>query len=71
MAVQTLEGGVEKAEVANDSRCDQENHEEDEEGEVKNGEANHTALAQLGLLERVDRWADLATVEIVSKEHDR
>jgi hypothetical protein len=67
-AVQTLEGGVEKAEVADDSRCNQEDHEEDEEGEVKNGEANHTALAQLGLLKRVDRRADLATVGNVSKE---
>jgi hypothetical protein len=68
VAVQTLEGGVEETEVANDSRGNQENHEEDEEGEVKNGEANDATLAQLGLLERVDRRADLATVEMVSKE---
>jgi hypothetical protein len=67
-AVQTLEGGVEKTEVADDSRGDQENHEENEEGEVENGEANDTTLAQLGLLERVDRRADLATVKRVSKE---
>jgi hypothetical protein len=67
-AVQTLEGGVEKTEVADDSWGDQENHKENEEGEVENGEANDATLAQLGLLERVDRRADLATVKRVSKE---
>jgi hypothetical protein len=66
-AVQTLEGRIEKAEVADDSRGDQEDHEENKEGEVKNGEADDATLAQLGLLERVDRRADLATVEMVSK----
>jgi hypothetical protein len=68
ISVHALEGSVKKAEVADDSRGDEQNHEENEEGEVEDGVADNAALAKLGLLERVDRRADLATVDIVSGE---
>jgi hypothetical protein len=64
-----LEGVIKKAEVTDDSRSDEQDHEEDEEGEVEESVANDTALAELGLLERVDRRADLTTVNVVSKRH--
>jgi hypothetical protein len=67
-SVQVLEGRVKQAEVADDSRGDEQDHEEEEEGEVEDGVADNATLAKLGLLERVDRRADLATVEVVSGE---
>jgi hypothetical protein len=64
-----LEDAIKQAEVADDSRCDEEDHEEDEEGEVEESVANDTTLAELGLLERVDGRADLTAVNVVSKRH--
>jgi hypothetical protein len=71
ISVHALEGRVEKAEVADDSRGDEQNHKENEEGEVEDGVADNATLAKLCLLERVDRRADLATVETISEELDR
>jgi len=70
-AVKLLEGVVKKTQVADDSRCNEQDHEEDEESEVKDCVADDATLAKLGLLERVDRRADLTTEENVSKRHDK
>lgn len=48
--------------VAHDDGRSEKNNEEDQHDEVENGETNHTSLAQLGLLQRVDRGTDLATM---------
>jgi hypothetical protein len=68
ISVHALEGTVKEAEVADDSRSDEQDHEENEEGEVEDCVADDATLAKLGLLERVDRRADLATVDFVSGE---
>lgn len=47
--------------VAHNNGRGEENNEEDQHDEVENGETDHTSLAQLGLLQRVDRRPDLAT----------
>lgn len=65
VALHALESGLEQAEVADDGGGDEEHHKEDEEGEVEDGVADDAALAQLGLLEGVDRRADLAAVELL------
>lgn len=52
--------------LAGDNRADDEDDEEEEEGEVHDRVADDAALAKLGLLERVDRRADLATAKFVS-----
>ena len=62
-----LEDVIKEAKVSDDSRGDKEDHEQDEEGKVEKSVANDTALAELGLLERVDGRANLTTVNIVSK----
>ena len=49
-------------ELAGDDGTHDEDDEEQKEGEVEDGIADDTALAQLGLLERVDWRADLAAV---------
>ena len=66
VSVQTLEGAVEEAEVADNGGSDEDDHEQDEEGEVENGVTDDATLAELRLLEGVDGGADLATVKIVS-----
>lgn len=47
--------------VAHNDGRGEENNEEDQHDEVENRETDHTSLAQLGLLQRVDRRPDLAT----------
>lgn len=55
-----------RLELADDDRTDNQDHHQEEHEEVHDGVADDAALAQLRLLERVDRRADLAAVDIVS-----
>lgn len=66
VSVQAFESAVEKAKVADHSGSDKQDHEQDEEGEVEDSVADNATLAKLRLLQRVDRRADLATVDSVS-----
>ena len=53
-------------EPSGDQRCDNEHNEEDEQRKVQNRVADDATSAQLGLLQRVNRWADLATTQLIS-----
>ena len=61
-AARAEEGASE--EPSYDRWTDDEDQEQEEHEEVEDGVADDTALAKLGLLERVDWWADLAAVVI-------
>ena len=55
-----FEHAVQLSSVAkNDWRSD-DDHKDEKHEEVENSEANHTSLAKLGLLERIDGRADLS-----------
>lgn len=45
--------------ISQHNRRNDNNEEDEEREEVENGEANNASLAKLGLLERVDRRANL------------
>lgn len=60
----TAQAGV-NVHVAHDDGRSEEDNKEDQHDEVENGETNHTSLAQLGLLQRVDRGTDLATMSMM------
>lgn len=66
VSVQAFESAVEQAKVTDHSRGNEQDHEQDEEGEVEDSVADDATLAKLGLLQGVDRRADLATIDVVS-----
>jgi hypothetical protein len=68
LSVQALESFVEETKGTDHSGRDQQDHEENKEREVQDSVADNTTLAKFGLLERVDRRANLATVDVVSEE---
>ena len=48
--------------LAGNNRTNNEGEEDNEKHKVQNGVTNYSALAKLGLLQRVDRRTDLATI---------
>lgn len=53
--------------VANDKRGSNKDDEKDKHDEVKDREADDPSLTKFGLLEGVDRWANLTAIGIVSQ----
>lgn len=52
-------------------RADDQGKEDDEEDEVEDGIADDSSLAELGLLQRVNGWANLSAAEYVSTAFSR
>ena len=63
---QVQRNAFEREVFASDNRSDDEGEEDDEHDEVEDSEADDASFSELRLLERVDRWSNLATGKTVS-----